>query len=79
MTWNNRVVRQVFYEGTEDEEVSFSIHEAYYDDDGNVTAITVNPVAPIYYETDDYIKSLREAFEIQMKAFDLPVLKFEDY
>lgn len=80
MSWNYRVVRRVFFEGGNGEEVTFAVHEAYYDDDGKVTSITKNSVAPIYSETiDSDGHSLRKDFEQQMEALDLPILNYEDF
>lgn len=83
MTWSYRVVRRVFFEGGQGEEVTYAVHEAYYDDDGNVTSITKNSVAPIYSEAEDDDPdnkwSLKKDFEQQMEAFNHPILNYEDY
>ncbi len=39
MSWNYRVVRH-----SEDDDVWYAIHEAYYDEDGRLNGLTVEPV-----------------------------------
>ena len=63
-TWNYRVVEN---------EGSFAIHEAYYDDAGNVTNITVEAVAPL----GDSLEELRADLEKFCQALAAPVLPYE--
>lgn len=78
MTWNFRVVKTVYNAGTPNEEARLSIHEVYYDKDGNATGVTVDAVA-ITVDADEDDWSIEEAFAAQMKALTLPVLNFEDF
>lgn len=67
--WNHRVLRR-----THDGEVMFSIHEVYYDEDGNPVGWTVEPVGV----TGDTWKEAGEAWMLMHKAFDRPVLDVVD-
>jgi hypothetical protein len=71
--WNERVMRRVDPDG----EVTFAVHEVYYDADGVVNGWTDDACAPLYNESTDDGWSLRQAFERQMRALDLPVLDYE--
>jgi hypothetical protein len=64
-TWNYRVVEN---------EGSFAIHEAYYDDAGNVTNITVDAVVPM----GESLAELRADLERFLKALAAPVLVYGD-
>jgi hypothetical protein len=70
--WNHRVVRRV-YKTTNYEEESFAIHEAYYDDDGNVTRITQDPVDPHGSSMED----LRWSLNKMRECLEYPVLDYE--
>ena len=73
--WNHRVVRRVYkVEGFPDE-VSYSIHEAFYGLKGGVDkpSITDNPVDP-YGET---LEELREELQLMLRALDAPVLDYK--
>ena len=63
--WNYRVVER---------DDTFAIHEAYYDDAGNVTHITAEPVAPM----GESLAELRADMEHYRRALDEPVLRYED-
>jgi hypothetical protein len=63
-TWNYRVVKN---EGV------FAIHEAYYDDAGEVMTITVEPMAP----RGDSLAELRADLEKFCQALAEPVLGYE--
>ncbi len=55
MTWNIRVVRDRYTDGTE----FYSLREVYYDDDGNVTAMTADGGMDIEGETyEDMVEYL---------------------
>lgn len=45
MTWNYRLYKQTYAKGTEIEEVSFTIRETYYDENGKINGYT-EPVSP---------------------------------
>ena len=76
MTWNYRVIVRSWppspsYDGNEEE---YGIYEVYYNEDGDVELITEVSVLP-FGET---LEELRADFDLQLKAFDLPALKYED-
>lgn len=64
-TWNYRVVET---EGV------FAIYEASYDDAGNVTGMTAEPVAPM----GESLEELRADLEHYLKALAAPLLHYED-
>ena len=67
MSWNYRVVR--------DEHGSFGIHEAYYDGDGRVRAVTVAPIEL----HDETLEELRVSYERIGEALRKPVLEAADF
>ena len=71
MTWNYRIVKTTF----DNHETRYAIHEVYYDDDGNATAHSVEPVCP----SGDTLKELRADFDNYRKAMDAPVLTGHDF
>lgn len=76
--WNYRVVRkkQTWVDPTSKQEslhYSYAIHEAYYDRQGYVGAITREPVEP-YGET---IEELRHAWVMMAEAFGQPILDYD--
>ena len=74
MSWNyRRVLRQ--YENGESE---IAIHEAYYDSEGRVWAITTEPaqVCAILGESESE-DPLRDVLIMMLKALDKPVLDFD--
>ena len=73
-TWNYRMVRRVFKPGTPEEETTFAIHEAFYDnDDHTVVAITENPV-PVY--SDEGAEGLKEILEMMRDALARPIIEW---
>ncbi len=54
--WNHRVVRWVYKDGAEGEEIGYCVHEAFYGLDGDKPSITVEPDYP-WGET---VEELRE-------------------
>ncbi len=71
--WNYRVVRKRYVNpGTERERYTYAIHEAYYDNNGHVGAVTRDPVEP-YGEN---IEELRHSWIMMAEAFGLPILDF---
>lgn len=67
--WNYRVVKTIAHGIT-----SYQVHEVYYTDDKPI-AVTESSIAA-YGETVDELKA---DFELIMKAFDAPVLNYEDF
>ncbi len=77
--WNYRVVRKKHTwhdptQNTEQENYSYAIHEAYYDDNGYVGAITQEPVAPY----GDTVEELRHSWVMMVEAFGQPILDYEN-
>jgi len=77
--WNYRVVRKKHTwndptQNTEREDYSYAIHEAYYDDNGYVGAITQEPVAPY----GDTVEELRHSWVMMVEAFGQPILDYEN-
>lgn len=68
--WNCRVVEKTLDSGDK----WFGVYEVFYSDEKNIYAITENPV-DISGETIEEVKGY---FELVKKAFDAPVLKFEE-
>ena len=69
--WNYRVVVREHSDGRE---AQYQIHEAYYDDDVRVEAITEDPV-PV---TAESLEELAEELRWMARALEAPVLKYED-
>ncbi len=69
MSWNYRVVKRTYKE-----EVTYSIHEAYYNYTGNVDMISENPIAPI----GETIEELEEDMKHYRAAMNKPVINYED-
>jgi len=78
MSWNHRVVRKVHKwtgkSGEKYEEVTYGIHEAFYDDNGKVFAITQEPVEV----AGDDIDSLKQTLEWMEKCLEHPILEYEN-
>ena len=70
MTWNYRVVRRV-YPGADEE---FYVHEVYYTASRVAHARSELPSAPC----GDTPEELRADLERMLKAFEKPVLEFDD-
>jgi hypothetical protein len=74
--WNYRVVRKLL--PGDPKAFSYGIHEAYYNED-KVIAITEEPQTPHSDTYDpDPIQDLRVQLKQMLKAFDKPVINFED-
>ena len=71
--WNHRVVRRVYENGT----ILLGIHEAFYDDQGLVRAITTDPVAPLVEPPDEGLDDLKKVLGWMLKACEQPVLDFD--
>ena len=72
MHWNHRILKTVV-----DGEVSYGIHEVFYDDDGSLMGCSEEPIG-IVSET---IEGCRRDLKLMETAFKKPVLEkkiFED-
>ena len=67
-TWNHRVVRK--RDAHCEDEFYYEIHEAHYNDDGELCAITEKSIAP--YGND--IEGLKWTLEHMLKACEQPIL-----
>lgn len=75
--WNHRVMRRTYISGGE-EEVIDSIHEVYYDDDGNVRNWTQDDRGPTFYPNeDDGETSILDDIKRFERATTMPILDFE--
>jgi hypothetical protein len=72
MTWNHRVVKRT-YSTEKYSEDYFSIHEAYYDENGKIFAITDSGVPP----GGESLEDLKWSVEQMKKALDHPVLDYD--
>ena len=70
MSWNYRVVKRTYC----CEETWYQIHEAYYNSNGEITAITEKPVDPAGLTMDE----LKESLEWMQKALEKPVLDYDN-
>lgn len=70
MSWNHRVVKRTYPNG----DVSFGIHEVFYDDNGNVTGCTEDPIGIVEDTKQDLYTTLNLLFD----AFSKDVLIYED-
>ena len=59
MTWNHRVVKRTYPNG----DVSFGIHEVYYDDNGNVTGCTEDPIGVVEDTEEDLYTTLNRLID----------------
>jgi hypothetical protein len=76
MTWNYRVLSRTKYNGLRKEEYQeLGVHEVYYDDEGNPTSCSVDPITPWGFS----FVELRKDFELMRRAFEKPVLRYEDF
>ena len=69
-SWNYRVVKSIYYidEICEDE---YSIHEVYYDDNGNISTWNHNIAKPFGVSE----KTLKADLEAMLEAFNKPILE----
>ena len=77
--WNYRVVRKkhICVDSTDKKErvdCTYAIHEAYYDKEGHVGAITNDPVGPL----GENIEELRHSWVMMAEAFGQPILDYDD-
>jgi hypothetical protein len=77
--WNYRVVRKkkIYIDPTDKKErvdYTYTIHEAYYDKNGHVGAITQDPVEPF----GENIEELRHSWVMMAEAFGQPILDYDN-
>ena len=77
--WNYRVVRKKNADADakdKEERVNFTyaVHEAYYDKNGHVGAITQDPTEPF----GENIEELRHAWVMMAEAFGQPILDYDN-
>lgn len=64
MIWNYRVIEHDRF---------FAIHEVYYNDKGEITAISEDPIAP----SGESLKELKSDLKYYLQAMNRPILKKE--
>jgi hypothetical protein len=77
-TWNYRVVKKIIKNthpslNEEVERVVYGIHEAFYDQNGRVRAVTQDPINLLWEDID----TLRKSWVMMAQAFGLPILDFD--
>jgi len=77
--WNYRVLKHVDKVSaslayTDNEYIWYAIHGVYYDEEGNLDSCGVEP--DILH--GDSVDDLREVFYMALKAFDKPVINYDD-
>ncbi|MBT9162781.1 MAG: hypothetical protein DDT27_01343 [Dehalococcoidia bacterium] len=75
--WNYRVVRKknTYIDPTNKKErvdYTYAIHEAYYDENGHVGAITQDPVEPF----GENVEELRHSWVMMAEAFGQPIIDY---
>lgn len=78
--WNYRVVEKnrkykIDCSEIEYENVSYSIHEVYYDEDGSITMWSQSPISPF---GDGDWRDLKADLEYMLEACSKPILKKSD-
>ena len=77
--WNYRIVRKKNLNADsankrEKVNYTYAIHEAYYDNNGYVGAITQDPIEPF----GENVEELRHAWVMMAEAFGKPILDFDN-
>jgi hypothetical protein len=70
--WNYRVVKTVTKIPLGDTDISYGIHEVYYDDNGDIVNISESLAHPI----SDDLEGLKWNLERMMKACKKPVIDY---
>lgn len=70
MSWNYRLVKR-----THGDQVSYAIHEVYYNDHNVPESITKNPVVVAEESKGDVMTTLRQ----MERALTMPTLNYEDF
>ena len=76
MTWNYRIGKKTVeyeFDGRKESEDIYGIYEAYYNDDGEIYATTVEGMEP-HGET---LEELKSDFEMMQEAFNKEVLDLD--
>jgi hypothetical protein len=68
--WNHRVVRRNGCDGT-----YYSIHEVYYDSQGNPSSCTENPVEPFGETFEELVQDLQRFTQ----ALEKPILDYDSF
>jgi hypothetical protein len=68
MAWNYRIVEHNDAAG-----IWYAIHEAFYNRNKGIWAISKEPIHPYGEEPDE----LREDYELMSQAFKRPIIKYE--
>ena len=68
MAWDYRVIKHI-----DEGEVSYQIHEVYYDEDQVIKSWTENSIKP-YGET---LEELKKDILMQLQGLDKPILDFD--
>jgi hypothetical protein len=75
MTWNHRVIKSIYDVVGQPDEISYAVHEVYYDEDGKPTSYTKEPVFPC----GDTLEELQQEIERFAEAARNPVLTDADF
>lgn len=78
MTWNHRWIRHtetVVLNGVSQTETWLSLHEVYYDDQGNIQGCTVNPIE---LTADDSQEGIEWIMNCIAQAYLKPILNYDD-
>lgn len=75
MTWNHRILRHVHATISGKDEISYGIHEVYYDDDKNPDMCTTDAVGV----WGDNLEELAQTLERMRKSLKLPILDYADF
>ncbi len=70
MCWNYRVMKKKNSEG----DFEYGIYEVYYDEIGNISMWTQEPLTPVCSSSDD----LKYEMEIMMEAFRKDILEYKE-
>lgn len=69
--WNHRVIKKVYKQGTDEEDVLYGIHEVFYNDTGEIYAYTEQPI-DLQCES---VEALREYILWCLDAFEIPIIE----
>lgn len=83
MSWNYRICKKTL-EGNNHVAVVYGIHEAYYNDNGEIWGVTENPimvltdiVLDLDEKEEDAVKDLKETMRYITKALEEPILDLD--
>ena len=74
MSWNYRVVRRWLKDSGE---YQLGVHEAYYDKNGRVRAISEEPEPMVVFGKEAKIEQLQEMRMMMFKAIQQPILDYD--